>query len=138
MDGHLAMTSCERGIGEEVAPCYSHASQRCRAYAAKRFAPRFRLRWIIQPISRLAKSMGYSCAIANDAGPNDQNGNLYELSRTIIASDDDLATFSARVSGLTWWINRGRRLFRAENDASWEPSFSRPYGSAAAQSYIDS
>ena len=91
-----------------------------------------------ESISRLAKSLGYSCAIASDAGPNAQSANLYELSRTVIASDDDIATFSARVSGLTWWISRGRRLFRSETDASWEPSFSRRYGSAAAQSYFDS
>jgi peptidoglycan/xylan/chitin deacetylase (PgdA/CDA1 family) len=93
---------------------------------------------VSESISRLAKSIGYSCAIASDAGPNGQNANLYELSRTVIASDDDIATFSARVSGLTWWISRGRRLFHPETDASWEPSFSRRYGSAAAQSYLDS
>jgi len=93
---------------------------------------------VSESISRLAKSIGYSCAIASDAGPNDQSANLYELSRTVIASDDDIATFSARVSGLTWWISRGRRLFRSETDVSWEPSFSRRYGSAAAQSYFDS
>ena len=93
---------------------------------------------VSESISRLAKSIGYSCAIASDAGPNDQSANLYELSRTVIASDDDIATFSARVSGLTWWISRGRRLFRSETDVSWEPSFSRRYGSAATQSYLDS
>jgi len=93
---------------------------------------------VSESISRLAKSIGYSCAIASDAGPNDQSANLYELSRTVIASDDDIATFSARVSGLTWWISRGRRLFRSETDVSWEPSFSRRYGSTAAQSYFDS
>jgi len=79
---------------------------------------------VSESISRLAKSIGYSCAIASDAGPNDQSANLYELSRTVIASDDDIATFSARVSGLTWWISRGTRLFRSETDVSWEPSFS--------------
>jgi peptidoglycan/xylan/chitin deacetylase (PgdA/CDA1 family) len=93
---------------------------------------------VSESISRLAKSIGYSCAIASDAGPNDQSANLYELSRTVIASDDDIATFSARVSGLTWWISRSRGLFRSETDASWEPSFSRRYGSTAAQSYLDS
>ena len=93
---------------------------------------------VSESISRLAKSIGYSCAIASDAGPNDQSANLYELSRTVIASDDDIATFSARVSGLTWWISRGTRLFRSETDVSWEPSFSRRYGSTAAQSYLDS
>ena len=93
---------------------------------------------VSESISRLAKSIGYSCAIAGDAGPNDQGANLYELSRTVIASDDDIATFSARVSGLTWWISRGRRLFHPEIDVSWEPSFFRRYGSAAAQSYLDS
>jgi len=93
---------------------------------------------VSESISRLAKSIGYSCAIASDAGPNSQNANLYELSRTVIASDDDIATFAARVSGLTWWISKGRRLFRDETDISWEPSRSRRYVSAAAQSYLDS
>ncbi|MFN2578516.1 MAG: polysaccharide deacetylase family protein [Pyrinomonadaceae bacterium] len=93
---------------------------------------------VSQPISRLAHEIGYSCAIANDVGPNAGDVNLYELSRTVIASDDDIATFSARVSGLTWWISRGRRLLRSERDLSWEPSFSKRYGSAAAQSYLDS
>jgi len=91
-----------------------------------------------QAISRLAESIGYSCAIANDIGRNDQNTNLFGLSRTVIASDDDIATFAGRVSGLTGWISVGRRLFRSETDVSCEPSFSKRYGSAAAQSYIDS
>ena len=93
---------------------------------------------VSESIARLAKSIGYSCAIANDAGPNDQSANLYELSRTVIASDDDIATFSARVSGLTWWISRGRQFFHPETNVLRERSFSRRYGSAAAQSYLDS
>jgi peptidoglycan/xylan/chitin deacetylase (PgdA/CDA1 family) len=93
---------------------------------------------VSESISRLAKSIGYSCAIASDAGPNDRSANLYELSRTVIASDDDIATFSARVSGLTWWISRGRRLFLPETNVLRERSFSRRYGSAAARSYLDS
>src|SRR5438067_2217679 len=127
----LSVSDAAKELSESHAAIQSRAGQRQVSLS-------YPYGQVSQPVSRLAQSIGYSCAIANDAGPNDQNGNLYELSRTIIASDDDLATFSARVSGLTWWINRGRRLFRAENDASWVPSFSRPYGSVAAQSYIDS
>lgn len=93
---------------------------------------------VSESISRLAKEIGYSCAIASDAGPNDQSANLYELSRTVIASDDDIATFAARVSGLTWWLSRGRPLFHPKTNVLRERSFARRYGSAAAQSYLDS
>lgn len=85
-------------------------------------------------ISRMAESAGYSCAIASDSGPNSSNVNLHALSRTVIASDDDVPTFAARVCGLTWQITRLRRLFRADARESWESSFSGRY-SAAAESY---
>jgi len=77
-----------------------------------------------------AEALGYTCAIANDAGPNSDTRNLYELSRTVRASDDDLATFAGRISGLTWLSNRARSFLRSENDVVWEPSFTAPYASA--------
>lgn len=85
---------------------------------------------VSETIAGLAETLGYTCGIANDAGPNSDGRNFYELSRTVIASDDDVATFSARISGLTWFGNRVRRLFRSKDDLMWEPSFTAPYASA--------
>jgi len=86
-------------------------------------------------ISRMAQSAGYSCAIAADCGPNSDCVDLHALSRTVIASDDDISTFAARVSGLTWWITRVRRLFRADDQQSWDRAFPRNYSSATAESF---
>jgi peptidoglycan/xylan/chitin deacetylase (PgdA/CDA1 family) len=88
-----------------------------------------------EQISRMANSAGYSCAIAADCGPNPLNVNLHTLSRTVIASDDDVASFAARVSGLTWWITRIRRVIRADRREERDPSFSTRYSSATAESY---
>jgi peptidoglycan/xylan/chitin deacetylase (PgdA/CDA1 family) len=87
-------------------------------------------------ISSLTESLGYSCAIASDSGPNSADASIYKLSRTVIASDDDVSAFAARVSGLTWWISRCKRLFRAEPKVSWKSSF-RQYGSTAPEFYVD-
>jgi peptidoglycan/xylan/chitin deacetylase (PgdA/CDA1 family) len=86
-------------------------------------------------ISRLSQSLGYSCAIASMLGPNDREADTFGLGRTTIASDDDLATFAARVSGLTWWINRLRSFFGAENANEWDPDSSRSYGSLTPKPY---
>jgi len=88
-----------------------------------------------EQISRMANSAGYSCAIASDCGPNPQSVNLHALSRTVIASDDDVPSFAARVSGLTWWITRIRRVFRADLQEARDPSFSTRYNSATVESY---
>ena len=88
-----------------------------------------------EQISRMANSSGYSCAIASDCGPNPQSVNLHALSRTVIASDDDVPSFAARVSGLTWWITRIRRVFRADRKEAQDPSFSTRYSSATVESY---
>ena len=87
-------------------------------------------------ISALAESLGYDCAIASDSGPNDDNASIYQLSRTVIASDDNVSAFAVRVSGLTWWISRCKRFFRAEPKVSWKPSF-RQYGPTAPEFYVD-
>jgi peptidoglycan/xylan/chitin deacetylase (PgdA/CDA1 family) len=88
-----------------------------------------------EQVSRMASSAGYSCAIASDCGPNSQNVNLHALSRTVIASDDDVPSFAARVSGLTSWIARIRRTLRADGKLGRDPSFGGNYGSAPAESY---
>ena len=89
-----------------------------------------------EAISRLAQSLGYACAIASDSGPNPENASMFRLSRTVIASDDDVAPFAARVSGLTSWIARCKRFLRAGESVSWQPSFRR-YGSTAPDFYPD-
>ena len=88
-----------------------------------------------EQIARMAGSAGYSCAIAGDSGPNPRNANLHALSRTVIASDDEVPAFAARASGLTWWITRLRRVFRAVDKKAWDPSFSARYNSATVESY---
>lgn len=88
-----------------------------------------------EQVARIAESAGYSCAIASDAGPNGNSVSLHALSRTVIASDDDVPTFAARVCGLTWRITRIKRLFRATPEESWDRSFPGRYPSATAESY---
>lgn len=70
-------------------------------------------------ISRLSESLGYSCAVTTVLGQNDSECDLFALRRTVIASDDDLPTFAARVSGLTAWYSRIAGLFngRAVEDS---------------------
>ena len=41
---------------------------------------------------------------------------LYALRRVVIAGDDDLATFAARVSGVTWSSGRVRAAFGRRGD----------------------
>jgi peptidoglycan/xylan/chitin deacetylase (PgdA/CDA1 family) len=85
-----------------------------------------------ETVSKLAQSLGYSCGITGTLGPNRSDADLFALSRTVIASDDDVVTFAARVSGLTWWASKLRRLFETRNGKEWEPHFSPCYGSVAA------
>jgi len=89
-------------------------------------------------ISRLADAAGYSCAIASDCGPNSPDANRHALSRTVIASDDDVPAFAARVSGLTWWVHRIRIVFRPDKEGSWDGSFATRYTSAHAESFDES
>ena len=63
-----------------------------------------------EAISQLAQSLGYCCGITGMLGPNAADVNVFSLKRTVISSDDDVATFAARVSGLTWWASRLRQL----------------------------
>jgi peptidoglycan/xylan/chitin deacetylase (PgdA/CDA1 family) len=89
-----------------------------------------------ESISRLAQSMGFTCAIASDSGPNTEDASIFLLSRTVIASDDDVATFAARVSGLTSLIGGCKRFLGAGKTVSWRPSFGQ-YGSTAPEFYVD-
>lgn len=56
-------------------------------------------------ISRHAAAAGYGCAVSSALGGNDEKADNYNLRRIVIAADDDLPTFAARVAGLTWHRN---------------------------------
>jgi peptidoglycan/xylan/chitin deacetylase (PgdA/CDA1 family) len=71
-------------------------------------------------ISRLSESLGYACAVTTELGPNDAECDLFALRRTVIASDDDLPTFAARLSGLTAWYARVAALFNGGTAAAPE------------------
>lgn len=86
-------------------------------------------------ISRLAQSLGYSCAITTVLGPNDRDADITMLRRTTIASDDDPATFAARVSGLTWWISTLRLIRGGKNNSARDPEHSRAYGALGTENY---
>ena len=73
-------------------------------------------------ITRLSRSIGYSCALTTKLGQNDMECDLFALRRTVIASDDDLPTFAARMSGLTFWYARLSGLFNGEKNKAAEPS----------------
>ena len=49
-----------------------------------------------------ASALGYACAFTGELGANGDGADLFELRRVVIAGDDDLSTFAARVSGVTW------------------------------------
>jgi peptidoglycan/xylan/chitin deacetylase (PgdA/CDA1 family) len=63
-------------------------------------------------VCEIARSLGYACAFTGELGANDMGADLYALRRVVIAGDDDLATFAARVSGVTWWSDRLRAALR--------------------------
>lgn len=67
-------------------------------------------------IGRLSQSLGYSCAVTTVLGQNDSECDLFALRRTVIASDDDLPTFAARVAGLTSWYSRAAELFNVRTN----------------------
>lgn len=86
-------------------------------------------------ISSLAEASGYSCAIDGDQGLNARDRAPFDLSRTVIASDDDLATFAARVSGLTSAFARLRRALRSTPAARTGTVTAQQYPSAMAESF---
>lgn len=88
-----------------------------------------------EAISKLVQSLGYGCGISGTLGPNGSDADIFALNRTVVASDDDLATFSARVSGFTWWASRLRGLFGSRSGEDRELGFSPCYGSVRAETY---
>lgn len=87
-------------------------------------------------LNNLAKSIGYSCALTADLGLNDMKCDLFSLRRTVIASDDDLATFAARVAGLTCWFHNLRAAFgRRNKELSKRKLSSRSYPTAEKLDY---
>lgn len=88
-----------------------------------------------EAVSRVVQSLGYCCGIGGALGPNGRDADVFALSRTVVASDDDLATFSARVSGLTWWASRLRGVFGSRNGKDLQPGFAPSYGPISAGTY---
>lgn len=88
-----------------------------------------------EEISRLAEAIGYCCAIDGDQGLNARDRASFDLSRTVIASDDDLATFAARVSGLTAAFARVRRALRSIRAGRSGHVPAQKYPSAMAESF---
>jgi peptidoglycan/xylan/chitin deacetylase (PgdA/CDA1 family) len=86
-------------------------------------------------ISHLAQTLGYSCSITTRLGPNDGDADLSQLNRTTIASDDELPTFAARVSGFTWWMTKLRLSQNGEHDPESEPGYTPKYAPVAAETY---
>jgi peptidoglycan/xylan/chitin deacetylase (PgdA/CDA1 family) len=75
-----------------------------------------------ESISLLCQAVGYSCAVTTMLGQNDDQCDLFALRRTVIASDDDLPTFAARVSGLTAWYNRIFGIFSVTPPEASDPA----------------
>jgi peptidoglycan/xylan/chitin deacetylase (PgdA/CDA1 family) len=86
-------------------------------------------------ISKVVQSLGYCCGIGGALGPNGSDADVFALSRTVVASDDDVATFAARVSGLTWWASRLRGIFGSRNGKVQKSELSPSYGSIATGRY---
>jgi peptidoglycan/xylan/chitin deacetylase (PgdA/CDA1 family) len=63
-------------------------------------------------VAEAALSVGYSCGLTGELGANDPATDLFCLRRIVIAGDDDASTFSARVSGVTWWYDRARAALK--------------------------
>lgn len=66
---------------------------------------------------------GYSCALTTDEGLNDYATDGFALRRLAVPSDDDLAAFAARVSGLTLRLRSLRRAALAPFAAAPQKSF---------------
>lgn len=82
-------------------------------------------------LSRLARAVGYDCAVTADGGANvPDRTDPFALGRTLIGDTDDAASFAVRVSGLRDWLARlsalvapraGRRTPRAPHVAPVRP-----------------
>ena len=76
-------------------------------------------------VNRLSQALGYSCAVTTALGANDSDADLFALRRTVIAAQDDLPTFAARLSGLTTLYSRLAGYFRRNAPQDSEPSLHR-------------
>jgi peptidoglycan/xylan/chitin deacetylase (PgdA/CDA1 family) len=94
---------------------YSHDALRAHL-SQSHFPLSYPFGQVSDEVRQLAQEAGYSCGITTTFGVNDLNSDLFALRRMIIAGDDDVATFAARVSGLTARVNNLRRGPVAEND----------------------
>jgi peptidoglycan/xylan/chitin deacetylase (PgdA/CDA1 family) len=63
-------------------------------------------------LSRLARTVGYTCAVTVDGGANDPaRTDPFALGRTLIGDADDAASFAVRVSGVRDWLVRLNSIF---------------------------
>jgi peptidoglycan/xylan/chitin deacetylase (PgdA/CDA1 family) len=63
-------------------------------------------------LSRLARTVGYACAVTVDGGANDPaRTDPFALGRTLIGDEDDAASFAVRVSGVRDWLVRLNSIF---------------------------
>ena len=66
-----------------------------------------------ESVNLLAEAVGYSCGLTTALGPNDADCDLFALRRTVIPAADDVASFAARVSGLTWRWDQLRNIVKS-------------------------
>jgi peptidoglycan/xylan/chitin deacetylase (PgdA/CDA1 family) len=76
------------------------------------------------PVQLLAEELGHSCAVTSEVSGNHSDAELYSLRRIVIAGDDSLASFAARLSGLTWLFNTSTKGLRG---LSKRPVIAKPY-----------
>ncbi|MDT7603721.1 MAG: hypothetical protein QOF61_1718 [Acidobacteriota bacterium] len=68
-------------------------------------------------LSRLARTIGYACAVTVDGGANDPaRTDPFALGRTLIGDEDDRAAFAVRVSGVRDWLIRLNSIFAPHAD----------------------
>ncbi|MDT7542263.1 MAG: hypothetical protein QOE33_2167 [Acidobacteriota bacterium] len=70
-------------------------------------------------LSRLARTVGYACAVTADGGANDpRRTDPFALGRTLIGDEDDVASFAVRVSGLRDWLVKLCSPFTSQDDSN--------------------
>ena len=84
-----------------------------------------------ESINLLAEAVGYSCGLTTALGPNDAECDLFALRRTVIPADDDVPSFAARVSGLTWRWDQLRNLVKLLI-SNRSPVRAQPYDTSVA------
>jgi peptidoglycan/xylan/chitin deacetylase (PgdA/CDA1 family) len=70
-------------------------------------------------LSRLARRIGYACAVTVDGGANDpRRTDPFALGRTLIGDEDDRISFAVRVSGVRDWLARLNSIFASSRDGA--------------------